>query len=125
LTPTIGAAILIGAVGGVLVVFAVPFFDKLKIDDVVGALSVHLVAGIWGTMAVPLTNDGTSFLTQFIGVVAIGAFVFVTSMIVWMILKVTVGIRLSEEEEVSGSDMAELGMEAYPEFGRGTQKMAG
>lgn len=125
LTPTIGAAILIGGLGGVLVVFAVPFFDKLKIDDVVGALSVHLVAGIWGTMAVPLTNDGAGFLSQLIGVVAIGAFVFITSFIVWMVLKVTVGIRLSEEEEDAGSDTAELGMEAYPEFGRGTQKLAG
>lgn len=125
LTPTIGAAILIGAFGGVLVVFAVPFFDKLKIDDVVGALSVHLVAGIWGTLAVPLTNDGAGFLAQLIGVVAIGAFVFITSFIVWTILKVSVGIRLSEEEEESGSDVAELGMEAYPEFGRGTQKLAG
>ncbi|MEO0410993.1 MAG: ammonium transporter [Pseudomonadota bacterium] len=125
LTPTIGAAILIGAVGGMLAVFAVPFFDKLKIDDVVGALSVHLVAGIWGTMAVPFTNDGTSFLTQFIGVVSIGAFVFLTSYAVWMILKLSVGIRLSQEEEEGGSDMAELGMEAYPEFGRGTQKLAG
>jgi Amt family ammonium transporter len=125
LTPTIGAAILIGGFGGVLVVFAVPFFDKLKIDDVVGALSVHLVAGIWGTMAVPLTNDGAGFLAQLIGVVAIGAFVFITSFIVWTILKVSVGIRLSEEEEETGSDVAELGMEAYPEFGRGTQKLAG
>ncbi len=124
LTPSIGAAVLIGAVGGVLVVFAVPLFDKLKIDDVVGALSVHLVAGIWGTMAVPFTNSGTSFLTQLIGVVSIGAFVFVTSYVVWMILKVSLGIRLSGEEEESGSDVAELGMEAYPEFGRGTQKLA-
>ncbi|MEM6683769.1 MAG: ammonium transporter [Pseudomonadota bacterium] len=123
LTPSIGAAILIGGFGGVLVVFAVPFFDRLKIDDVVGALSVHLVAGIWGTLAVPLTNADVSFLPQIIGVVAIGAFVFVTSFIAWTVLKVTVGIRLSEEEELAGSDVAELGMEAYPEFGRGTQKL--
>jgi len=123
LTPTIGAAILIGAFGGVLVVFAVPFFDRLKIDDVVGALSVHLVAGIWGTLAVPITNSDVNFMPQLIGVLAIGAFVFTTSFIVWIILKYTVGIRLSEEEELTGSDVAELGMEAYPEFGRGTQKL--
>lgn len=125
LTPTIGAAILIGAIGGVLVVFAVPFFDKLKIDDVVGALSVHLVAGIWGTMAVPFTNGDTSFISQLVGVVAIGVFVFVTSTLAWIALKASVGIRLSEQEEEEGSDVAELGMEAYPEFGRGTQKLAG
>ena len=123
LTPTIGEAIIIGAIGGVLVVFAVPFFDKLKIDDVVGAISVHLVCGIWGTMAVPLTNDGTSFVTQFIGVASIGAFVVVLSFIAWMILKVTVGIRISEEEEEKGGDLSELGMEAYPEFGHGSQKL--
>lgn len=120
-TPTIGGAIAIGAVGGVLVVFFVPFFDKLKIDDVVGALSVHLVAGIWGTMAVPITNSDTSFLTQFIGVAAIGTFVFIASAVVWMILKVTMGIRHSEESEYEGGDTSELGLEAYPEFGSGSQ----
>lgn len=120
-TPTIGEAIAIGAVGGVLVVFFVPLFDKLKIDDVVGALSVHLVAGIWGTMAVPITNSDTSFLTQFIGVVSIGAFVFVSSFIVWAILKSVMGIRHSEETEYAGGDTSELGLEAYPEFGGGSQ----
>jgi len=115
-TPSLGAATLIGAVGGVLVVLAVPMFDKLKIDDVVGALSVHLVCGIWGTMAVPLTDDGASFLTQFIGVAATGAFVIVASSIVWLALKYTVGIRVSEEEEMIGCDMSEIGMEAYPDF---------
>jgi Amt family ammonium transporter len=122
LTPLPLTASLIGAVGGVLVVFAVPFFDKLKIDDVVGAISVHLVCGIWGTMAVPLTNDGTSFMAQFIGVISIGAFVAITSAIVWYALKYTVGIRLPVEDEERGSDLAELGMEAYPEFGKGSQK---
>lgn len=117
-TPTPGAAILIGAVGGVLVVFAVPFFDKLKIDDVVGALSVHLVCGIWGTLAVPLTKADASFLTQLIGVAAIGGFVIVTSSIVWLTLKYTVGIRCSEEEEYRGLDITEIGMEAYPDFQR-------
>ncbi|GAB4147961.1 MAG: ammonium transporter [Sphingomonadales bacterium] len=124
LTPSLPMAAIIGAIGGVLVVFAVPMFDKLKIDDVVGALSVHLVAGIWGTLAVPLTNSDVSFGPQLLGVVAIGAFVFVTSFIVWYILKVTMGIRLSPEEEEMGADLAELGLEAYPEFGRGSQKIA-
>ncbi len=120
-TPTMGSAVIIGAVGGVLVVFAVPLLDKFKIDDVVGAISVHLVAGIWGTMAVPLTNTDASFVAQAIGVVSIGAFVFVSSLVVWMILKVVVGIRASEEEESLGLDKTELGLEAYPEFGSGSQ----
>lgn len=124
LTPTPIVATLIGGVGGVLVVFAVPFFDKLKIDDVVGAISVHLVCGIWGTLAVPITNgdESISFGTQAIGVIAIGLFVTVTSAITWYALKYTVGIRLSPEDEAQGADIAELGMEAYPEFGKGSQK---
>jgi Amt family ammonium transporter len=123
LTPTLGSAALIGAVGGVIVVFAVPFIDRLKIDDVVGAISVHLVAGIWGTMAVPLTNGDVTFQAQAIGVVAIGAFVFIASSLVWLALKHTIGIRMSEEDEIAGGDYAELGMEAYPEFGKGSQIM--
>ena len=115
-TPSLGAAVIIGAVGGVLVVLAVPFFDKLKIDDVVGALSVHLVCGIWGTMAVPFTDEGASFVTQAIGVGATGAFVIVASSIAWLVLKFTVGIRVSEEEEFRGMDVSEIGMEAYPDF---------
>ena len=115
-TPSIGAAILIGAVGGVLVVLAVPFFDKLKIDDVVGALSVHLVCGIWGTMAVPFTDGEASFLTQFIGVTATAAFVLIASSIVWLVIKYTIGVRCSEEDEYRGLDLAEIGMEAYPDF---------
>ena len=124
LTPTPIAATLIGAVGGVLVVFAVPFFDKLKIDDVVGAISVHLVCGIWGTLAVPITNgdEGITFATQLIGIISIGMFVTVASAITWYALKLTVGIRLSPEDEAQGADIAELGMEAYPEFGKGSQK---
>lgn len=122
LTPLPITATLIGAVGGVLVVFAVPFFDKLKIDDVVGAISVHLVCGIWGTLAVPITNSEVSLLPQLTGVVAIGAFVSVSSAIVWYALKLTVGIRLSPEDEAQGADISELGMEAYPEFGKGSQK---
>lgn len=121
-TPTIGSAIIIGAIGGVLVVVAVPLLDKLKIDDVVGAVSVHLVAGIWGTLAVPLTNDGASFGVQLTGIVAMGAFTIVTSAIVWLVLKFTIGIRLSEEDEANGADATELGLEAYPEFGKGSQR---
>jgi len=124
LMPSLGQAALIGAVGGVLVVFAVPLLDKLKIDDVVGAIPVHLVCGIWGTMAVPISNHGKmadgdpTFLGQFIGVVAIGAFVCLASAIVWAALKYTVGIRVSAEEEMDGLDYSELGLEAYPEFVR-------
>ncbi len=109
-------AMLIGGIGGALVVIAVPLIDKLRIDDVVGAISAHLVCGIWGTLAVGIFGSG-SLVTQFIGIVAIGAFVFISSLIVWMILKVTMGIRVDEEAEMDGLDKSELGMEAYPEFG--------
>ena len=119
LTPSLGAATLIGAVGAGLVVFAVPMLDRLKIDDVVGAIPVHLVAGIWGTLAVPLTNPDGSFVTQIIGVVVIGVFVTVVSAALWLLLKATMGIRVSEEAEIAGLDMSELGMEAYPEFSKG------
>ncbi|MBL4692620.1 MAG: ammonium transporter [Magnetovibrio sp.] len=122
-TPTLGSAILIGAMGGAIVVFAVPLLDKLKIDDVVGAIPAHLFCGIWGTMAVPLTNPDTSFSTQLIGVLSIGGFVIVASTITWLILKMTVGIRVDEEDEILGLDKAELGLEAYPEFGRGAHTL--
>ncbi|GAB4271767.1 MAG: ammonium transporter [Pararhodobacter sp.] len=118
LTPTLGVATLIGAVGGVIVVFAVPFLDKLKIDDVVGAIPVHLFSGIWGTIAVTFTNSDASIGTQLYSIVVVGAFVFVVSGVLWLILKAVMGIRVSEEEEIIGLDKAELGMEAYPEFGR-------
>jgi Amt family ammonium transporter len=113
-------AMIVGGVGGALVVFAVPLIDKLKIDDVVGAISAHLVAGIWGTLAVGIFGGG-SIATQAIGIVAIGAFVTITSAIVWMVLKVTIGLRVSEEDEELGLDRAECGMEAYPEFSKGSQ----
>ncbi|TDT73769.1 ammonium transporter [Litoreibacter halocynthiae] len=116
LTPTLGAATLIGAVGGVIVVFAVPFLDKLKIDDVVGAIPVHLMAGIWGTIAVVFTNGDANIGTQLYSILVVGAFTFIVSGAIWFILKSTIGIRVSEEDEVMGLDMAELGMEAYPEF---------
>ncbi|MDA9930463.1 ammonium transporter [Alphaproteobacteria bacterium] len=118
LTPSLGAATLIGGVGGLIVVVAVPMLDKMKIDDVVGAIPVHLIAGIWGTIAVVLTNSDASFSTQLSGIAIIGAFTFVVSWIVWTILKVTMGIRVTEEHEIAGLDSAELGMESYPEFSR-------
>ncbi|KAJ04380.1 ammonium transporter [Sulfitobacter mediterraneus] len=119
LDPTLFGALWIGAVGGVIVVFAVPFLDKLKIDDVVGAIPVHLIAGFWGTLVVPVYTEGTSFVTQIIGFAAVGIFVFVISLVAWMILKATLGIRASEEAEINGLDTSELGMEAYPEFSNG------
>ncbi len=115
-------AIIIGAIGGGLVVIAVPLLDKLKIDDVVGAISAHLVAGIWGTLAVGIFGGG-DLVTQVIGIVAIGAFVVVTSTIVWLAIKYTIGLRVDEEAEQLGLDKTELGMEAYPEFGTGAQSM--
>ena len=119
LTPSLGAATIIGAVGGLIVVFTVPMLDKFKIDDVVGAIPVHLFAGIWGTMVVPATNADASYVTQFISIVIVGVFVCVTAGIVWTILKSAMGIRVGEEEEISGLDVSELGMEAYPEFYKG------
>lgn len=116
LAPSILAAVLIGGVGGAIAVIVVPLLDRLKIDDVVGAIPVHLVAGIWGTMIVPATNPDTSFATQAIGIAAIGAFTFIVSFVVWTILKVTMGIRVSREAEITGLDISEMGMEAYPDF---------
>ena len=116
LAPTFLSAVLIGGVGGALVVFAIPLLDKLKIDDVVGAIPVHLVCGIWGTLAVPLTNADAKFSAQLIGIIAIGAFVLITSFILWFTVKAVLGIRLSEEEEKEGSDKSEIGLSSYPEF---------
>ena len=118
LTPTLGVAVLIGAVGGLIVVFTVPMLDKFKIDDVVGAIPVHLIAGIWGTLAVPLTNSDANFGTQIISILIVGAFTFVVSGIVWYVIKATLGIRVSESDEIAGLDTTELGMESYPEFSR-------
>ena len=119
LTPSLGMATLIGGVGGQIVVFAVPLLDKFKIDDVVGAIPVHLFAGIWGTIAVVLTNPEASLGTQLYSILVVGVFTFVVSGAVWFILKATMGIRVSAEAEIQGLDTAELGMEAYPEFTRG------
>jgi len=116
LTPSVPTAAFIGGVGGAIVVVLVPLLDKFKIDDVVGAIPVHLVAGIWGTMVVPLTNADASYGVQFVGVLAFGAFSVVVSTIVWYILKATMGIRITEEQEALGLDKSEVGVEAYPEF---------
>ena len=118
LTPTLGAATLIGAVGGLIVVFSVPLLDKFKIDDVVGAIPVHLLAGIWGTLAVPVTNSDGSFGTQIVSILIVGAFTFVVSAVVWFIIKAVMGIRVSEEDEIAGLDTSELGMDAYPDFSK-------
>ncbi len=118
LDPSLFGALWIGAIGGIIVVFAIPMLDRLKIDDVVGAIPVHLLAGFWGTLAVPFYTADTSFLTQIVGFAAIGGFVFVVSLAVWFILKATMGIRVSQEAEIAGLDVTEMGMEAYPEFSR-------
>ncbi|MBI1495193.1 ammonium transporter [Halocynthiibacter styelae] len=119
LTPGLGQATLIGAVGGVIVVFTVPLLDRLQIDDVVGAIPVHLFAGIWGTLAVVLTNPGATLMAQLTGIVVIGVFVTLASTAVWLILRATVGLRVDEEAEINGLDVSELGMEAWPEFAKG------
>ncbi|MEM9474418.1 MAG: ammonium transporter [Pseudomonadota bacterium] len=119
LAPTLFGALWIGAVGGVIVVFTVPMLDKMKIDDVVGAIPVHLFAGIWGTIAVIFYNSDASLVTQLTGIVAFGVFTFVASLIVWVILKGIMGIRVGEEEELAGLDVSEMGMEAYPDFSKG------
>ena len=115
-TPTPLVATLIGAVGGLLVVSSIVTLDKLKIDDPVGAISVHGVVGIWGLLAVCFTNPDATLKWQLIGIVSIFAWVFIMSFIVWFLLKLTVGIRVSEEEEYEGVDISECGLEAYPEF---------
>ncbi|MCP5433174.1 MAG: ammonium transporter [Alphaproteobacteria bacterium] len=118
LAPTIPIALMVGAVGGVIVTIAVPILDKLRIDDVVGAIPAHLLCGIWGTIIVPFSNDSATYYGQAVGIGAIGAFTFVVSLVLWLILKFTVGIRASAEDEEMGLDKAELGIEAYPEFTR-------
>lgn len=117
LAPSLFGALLTGAVGGVIVVVVVPLLDKFKLDDVVGAIPVHLAAGIWGTLAVAFYTGNWG--AQITGILAYGAFTFGVSLVLWMILKSVVGIRVSEEAEINGLDMSELGMEAYPEFSRG------
>ena len=116
-TPTALQATIFGAIGGVLVVFSIITLDKLKIDDPVGAISVHGVVGLLGLLLVPVTNSDVSFVGQIIGALTIFVWVFVTSFIVFSIIKAVIGLRVSEEEEYEGVDISECGMEAYPEFG--------
>jgi Amt family ammonium transporter len=118
-TPTALQATLFGGLGGTLVVFSIVALDKLRIDDPVGAISVHGVVGLLGLLLVPVTNDGSSITGQLIGAATIFIWVFVTSSIVWLAIKITIGIRISEEEEYTGADLAECGLEAYPEFTSG------
>ena len=118
LTPSLFMALIIGGIGGAIVVFGVPLLDRFKIDDVVGAIPVHLFAGIWGTIAVVLTNGEANLGTQLYSIIVVGIFTVVTSGVVWFILKATMGIRVGEEDEINGLDKSELGMEAYPEFSK-------
>ncbi len=113
-----GLAIVIGGIGGLLCSIAIPLWDRFKIDDVVGALSAHLVAGIWGTLAVAIFGGdfANQIVPQIVGILAVGAYVCITSAIVWLALKYTIGLRLEEREERNGIDRTEIGMEAYPEF---------
>ncbi len=115
-TPTPLMATIFGGLGGLLVVFSIISLDKMKIDDPVGAISVHGVVGLFGLLLVPVTNDGSSFSGQLIGAATIFIWVFVVSFIVWMIIKMIIGIRVSDEDEYDGVDLSECGMEAYPEF---------
>ncbi|GGC08907.1 ammonium transporter [Marinobacterium zhoushanense] len=115
-TPSALQATIFGALGGVLVVFSIITLDKLKIDDPVGAISVHGVCGLLGLLLVPVTNDGSSFSGQIIGALTIFIWVFVVSLIAWLVIKAIMGVRVSEEEEYDGVDLSECGMEAYPEF---------
>ena len=118
LTPTPGMATLIGGVGGVIVVFSIVFLDRIKIDDPVGAISVHGVVGIWGLLAVCITNPDASLMAQLLGIGVIFAWVFGASLLVWAIIKATIGIRIAEQDEYEGADLAECGLEAYPEFNK-------
>ncbi|RLA04594.1 MAG: ammonium transporter [Gammaproteobacteria bacterium] len=120
-TPTPMVATLIGGVGGLLVVFSIVGLDKLKIDDPVGAISVHGVVGIWGLLVVPLTNEGATLVGQLVGMITIFVWVFGCSFAVWSIIKAVMGIRVNEQEEYEGCDVGECGMEAYPEFTSGSR----
>jgi len=111
-------ATIIGAIGGVIVVFSILTLDRMKIDDPVGAISVHGVAGIWGLLAVLISNSDATLGGQLLGIAAIFGFTFIASLIIWSILKVVMGIRVTEEEEYLGLDVVDCGIEAYPEFKR-------
>ena len=116
LTPSMGEAVIIGAIGGIICMYGMKLLDMLKIDDVVGAIPAHLFAGIWGTLVVAWTNPDASLFTQFIGVVSYGAFTLVVSYVVWTIIKITIGLRATKEDEEYGLDMSELGSVSHPDF---------
>jgi Amt family ammonium transporter len=116
LSPSAQWSVLIGALGGILVVASIVSLDKLKIDDPVGAISVHGVAGIWGVLAVVINNADATIYGQLIGIIGIFGWVFVASLVTWGVLKAAMGIRISDEEEYEGADISECGLEAYPEF---------
>ena len=119
LTPTVWQATLFGALGGVLVVLSILALDRMKIDDPVGAISVHGIVGILGLLLVPFTNDVANFQAQLLGIAVIFGWTFFASLILWALIKGTMGIRVSEEEEYEGVDLSECGLEAYPEFTQG------
>jgi Amt family ammonium transporter len=113
LAPTMLQAILIGAAGGTLMIIATRLMESMRLDDVVGAIPVHLVGGIWGTLAVSLSNPDAKVLIQLAGVLAIGAFIFFASSLCWLVLRGVMGIRLGQNHENEGSDLAEIGLRAY------------
>jgi Amt family ammonium transporter len=119
LSPSAEFAVLVGLLGGILVVCSIVGLDKLKIDDPVGAISVHGVVGIWGVLAVLLSNADATFGGQILGIVAIFLFTFLASLAIWFAIKLVMGVRVSEEEEFEGVDLSECGLEAYPEFTKG------
>ena len=116
LTPSMGEAIFIGAVGGLICMYGMKLLDMLKIDDVVGAIPAHLFAGIWGTLIVPFTNSDTSYGVQLLGVVSYGIFTVIVTFILWFVIKSVIGIRASKEDEEYGLDMSELGVLSHPDF---------
>tara|TARA_Y100001934_G_scaffold203793_1_gene240537 strand:- start:136 stop:891 length:756 start_codon:yes stop_codon:yes gene_type:complete len=116
LTPSMGQAIIIGAIGGIICMYGMKLMDTLKIDDVVMAIPAHLFAGIWGTLVVAWTNPDASFYVQLVGVVSYGAFAFIASLIIWFVIKMLIGIRANKDDEEYGLDMSELGTMSYPDF---------
>ncbi|MEC9318273.1 MAG: ammonium transporter, partial [Pseudomonadota bacterium] len=122
LTPAPEHAAIIGFSAGLLVVISIITLDRIRIDDPVGALSVHGVVGFYGLMLVPLTDTNAAWSTQLLGAGAIFGWTFATSLAIWYLLKVTVGIRVSEEQEYLGGDISECGVEAYPEFTSSTKR---
>ena len=116
LTPSMGQAIIIGGIGGVICMYGMKLLDILKIDDVVGAIPAHLFAGIWGTLVVPFTNPDTSYGTQFLGVISYGAFTVIVSFVLWTVIKMVIGLRATKEDEEYGLDMSELGSISHPDF---------